>query len=56
MAREQSPARRMAEWLECLGKFDLPDWDSLPQLDLYMDQVILLLTRYLSPMERSGEV
>ena len=50
MASEQSPALRMAEWLEGLGKFDLPDWDSLPQLDLYMDQVILLLNRYLAPM------
>ena len=50
MAWEQSPVQRLAEWLEDLEKFDLPDWDSLPQLDLYMDQVILLLNRYLSPM------
>ena len=50
MAREQSPDQRLAAWLENLEKFDLPDWDSLPQLDLYMDQVILLLNRYLSPM------
>lgn len=48
-------AARLSAWLEGLEKFDLPDWDSLPQLDLYMDQVILLLTRYLSPMERYGE-
>jgi len=38
--------------MEDLEKFDLPDWDSLPQLDLYMDQVILLLNRYLSPIVR----
>lgn len=50
MAREQESVRRLAAWLENLEKFDLPDWDSLPQLDLYMDQVILLLGRYLSPM------
>lgn len=50
MAREQTPVQRLAVWLEELEKFDLPDWDSLPQLDLYMDQVILLLNRYLSPM------
>jgi len=36
--------------MENLEDFDLPDWDSLPELDLYMDQVILLLNRYLSPM------
>ena len=43
-------AQRLAEWLRGLENFDLPDWDSLPQLDLYMDQVILLLNRYLSPI------
>lgn len=49
------PGQRLSEWLDKLSQFDLPDWDSLPQLDLYMDQVILLLTRYLSPLERYGE-
>ena len=44
-------AQRMAAWAQSLGQFDLPDWDRLPQLDLYMDQVILLLKRYLSPVE-----
>lgn len=49
------PAQRLTEWLDKLEKFDLPDWEHLPQLDLYMDQVILLLTRYLSPLDMSGE-
>ena len=35
-------AQRLAQWMDSLSQFDLPDWDSLPQLDLYMDQVILL--------------
>ena len=47
--------QRLTQWMEDLGQFDLPDWESLPQLDLYMDQVILLLTRYLSPLDRYGE-
>lgn len=46
---------RMTRWVEGLEQFDLPDWDSLPQLDLYMDQVILLLTRYLTPIDREVE-
>lgn len=46
---------RMTRWVEGLEQFDLPDWDSLPQLDLYMDQVILLLTRYLTPIDREAE-
>ena len=48
-------AQRLREWLRGLEAFDLPDWDELPQLDLYMDQVILLLKRYLAPLGRSGE-
>lgn len=48
-------ARRLAQWLDSLAQFDLPDWDSLPQLDLYMDQVILLLKRYLSPLDSGGD-
>ena len=50
MTREQGAVQRLTVWLEELEKFDLPDWESLPQLDLYMDQVILLLNRYLSPI------
>ncbi len=46
----EKSARRLEEWLKTLEQFNLPDWESLPQLDLYMDQVVLLLTRYLEPM------
>ena len=52
---KETAAQRLAQWLRELEKFDLPDWDDLPQLDLYMDQVILLLTRYLAPLERGGD-
>lgn len=30
-----------------LKEYHLPTWDELPTIDLYMDQVILLLTKYL---------
>ena len=55
MTKEQDPVRRLAAWLEDLEKFDLPDWENLPELELYMDQVILLLNRYLSPMAAGEE-
>lgn len=51
----ETRAGRLAQWMDELERFDLPDWESLPQLDLYMDQVILLLTRYLSPMDRDSD-
>lgn len=48
-------APRLAEWVDTLEHFDLPEWDRLPQLDLYMDQVIILLTQYLGPLVRDDE-
>lgn len=42
--------QRLPIWIHVMEKFDLPDWDTLPQLDLYMDQVIILLTQYFSPL------
>lgn len=54
-SERETPAGRLAQWMEELERFDLPDWESLPELDLYMDQVILLLTRYLPPMDRDSD-
>ena len=54
ITKEQT-VRRYHEWMNSLSKFDLPDWEDLPQLDLYMDQVIILLTRYLSLMNRGED-
>lgn len=42
-------------WVESLGTFALPEWGELPELDLYMDQVVLLLSRYLAPMSQNAE-
>jgi Domain of unknown function (DUF1836). len=41
---------QMDEWSQTLIDFHLPRWDELPDLDLYMDQVIQLIDRYLSPV------
>lgn len=55
MDMEEMERARLAEWMDSRSRANLPDWDSLPQLELYMDQVIILLTEYLSPLCRSGE-
>ena len=55
MDMEEMEQARLAEWMDSRSRANLPDWDSLPQLELYMDQVIILLTEYLSPLCRSGE-
>ena len=42
-------------WEEQLRSYTLPEWDSLPELELYMDQVVLLLSRYLSFFSQGEE-
>ena len=45
--------------LDCLyAKFShhtLPRWEDLPEIDLYMDQVIALMRKYLSIFDTDGE-
>jgi len=43
----------MNHWAEEMADFSLPAWESIPQLALYMDQVIILLTQYLGPLART---
>ena len=38
----------LQSWEEQLRTYTLPEWDNLPELELYMDQVVLLLSRYLT--------
>ena len=38
---------RLSQWESYLADYSLPTWESLPNLELYMDQVIVLLTQYL---------
>ncbi len=40
-------AEIFSEGERLLKEYHLPTWDELPTIDLYMDQVILLLTKYL---------
>ena len=42
-----------ASWNEISKKQTLPDWDHLPGIDLYMDQVITLVTEYISSLNPS---
>ena len=43
------------EWDRMLDGYRLPGWDDFPLLPLYMDQVIYLINRYLSPLPREEE-
>ena len=39
---------KLRRWENYLNSFHLPQWDELPDMDLYMDQVVMLLQRYLN--------
>lgn len=51
----QQAEQRMAAWAQRLAQADLPDWDRLPQFDLYMDQLLELLTRWVAPLASAGD-
>ncbi|MHC5268225.1 DUF1836 domain-containing protein [Enterococcus sp. LJL98] len=42
--------KQLIVWGETLLTLHLPRWEELPELDLYMDQVITLVDHYLSPV------
>ena len=39
---------KLRRWENYLKEFRLPQWDELPDMDLYMDQEVMLLQRYLN--------
>ena len=43
------------KWEQLFGEYKIPLWDELPMLDLYMDQVIVLMNRYLKTFVIKGD-
>ena len=48
-------SEQLTEWSQTLTDFHLPRWHELPDFDLYMDQVITLLERYIGALNQNGE-
>ena len=46
-------ALHMKEWNKLLSNYTMPAWEELPTIDLYMDQVIALMTQYLKSFASS---
>ena len=40
-------AHKLARWEKAVSGFSLPSWENIPDIGLYMDQVIVLLSQYL---------
>lgn len=47
--------RKLARWKTYMQNYQLPAWDALPDMELYMDQVVVLVTRYLDLIPHSEE-
>ncbi|MBQ4637267.1 MAG: DUF1836 domain-containing protein [Clostridia bacterium] len=45
---------KLTKWNDYINSFSLPAWDKLPTIELYMDQVIVLLNDYLSYLSYEG--
>ena len=41
-------AHKLLRWDKFITDYHLPEWDTIPDFGLYMDQVIVLLEQYLS--------
>lgn len=48
MAYDYLPIRgKLDHWQAYMESFSLPEWENLPDMELYMDQVVSLVARYL---------
>lgn len=47
-------AERLCYWREFMRSFHLPTWEELPDLELYMDQVVSLVIRYVNLQPHSA--
>ena len=52
-------AGKLRRWEKYLSKFRLPEWESIPDIGLYMEQTVVLLRQYidyLPPELKDGQV
>ena len=47
-------ARKLRRWEKFITTYNLPTWEELPTLELYMDQVIMLLSQHLNFLPKEG--
>ena len=48
-------AEAIAKWAEELGAFELQPWERMPEIYLYMDQVLSYMDKQLALFEQGGE-
>lgn len=48
-------AHKLNRWENFMHEYKLPDWEAIPDFGLYMDQVMVLLGKYLDFVPTAGE-
>ena len=48
-------AHKLVRWEKTVSDFSLPSWENIPDIGLYMDQVIVLLSQYLGLISPSAD-
>lgn len=48
-------SKDLKSWIDSINEYTPASWDRLPELELYMDQVITFMNRQLEPFNTDGE-
>ncbi|MCI6729490.1 MAG: DUF1836 domain-containing protein [Clostridiales bacterium] len=51
---KEQVVEKLLYWKDFMQQFHLPTWEELPDLELYMDQVVALVSRYVNLQPHSG--
>lgn len=41
------------EWIQTVEEFHLPRWEELPDFEIYMDQLVTLVSQYVAPFQEN---
>ena len=52
---KEQMTQKLQRWAERTASYRLPEWESIPDFGLYMDQVVVLLQQYLDFIPADGE-
>lgn len=52
---KEQMTQKLQRWAERTASYRLPEWETIPDFGLYMDQVVVLLQQYLDFIPADGE-
>lgn len=55
MTQPEDKLNNLKKWIDSMEQYEPASWERLPELELYMDQVITFMNRQLEPFSTGGE-